>query len=142
MAEGPHLVKRLEIGYDPILELESGGFGCHMSEKRDSIISLGKSLVKLVIEDGGNSAKAHEIATRLDKLLRTSGTYTKRYKSHEERVLHRHLNLYLNKRAKAQTAVEKQRWDAKVIDQRAKIEAFEAGVEFDATADDLDLDGL
>ena len=113
-----------------------------MSEKRDSIISLGKSLVKLVMEDGGSTAKAYEIAGRLDKLLRTSGTYTKQYATHEERVLHRHLNLYLNKRAKAQTAVEKNRWDAKVADQRAKIAAFEAGVEFDATGDDLDLDGL
>lgn len=123
-----------------------------MVKNRDSIRSLGEALSDLVISGGANTARAVEIANKLNRLCREGGAYQKRYEDAEERILMRHLNLYKNKRNKAVTNVERARWQGKIIEQEAKIAAFRSGRDadddMDETAlphietDDLDLDGL
>lgn len=108
-----------------------------MVQQRDSISKVGLTLAQLVLSGGGTGGKATELAAKLEALCTGKGRYEKRYNSPEERVLHRHLNLYRNKLAKAKTDADRERWRTKLSEQRAKIARFEAG----APAD-LDLDGL
>lgn len=108
-----------------------------MVANRDSIAKVGGRLAELVISGGADTKEAIDLAVKLERLCRDVGTYTKRYETHEERVLHRHLNLYINKRDKARTEPERLRWQAKVIEQQAKIDAISS-----PEGDDLDLDGL
>lgn len=111
-----------------------------MVANRESIAVVGSALADMVLKGGGNSAQATELAVKLERLCANVGTYQKRYESHEERVLHRHLNLYINKRDKAATAAEKDRWQAKAIEQQARIAEFEAERQDGRTG--LDLEGL
>lgn len=86
------------------------------------------------MELGGEITSAHQtLANLLRKLAEAGGTYHKKYETNEERVLHRHLNLYINKRRDAKTDAAKDRWTGKIAEQRAKIQRFNG---------ELDLDGL
>ncbi len=110
-----------------------------MVKHRESISRLGQRLSELVIEGGADTGTGRRLAEQLLALCKQGGVYRKQYGSHEERVLHRHLNLYRNKLEKAKTEPERLRWKAKVIEQEAKIRAHARG---DGVTDDLDLDGL
>lgn len=112
-----------------------------MVMSRDSIVKVGRPLCAMIMNGEGASTRALEMAMKLDGMLARSGTYRRRYDDPEERVLHRHLNLYRNKAKAAKTASERGRWEGKVEEQLAKIAAFEADRDMTASAD-LDLDGL
>lgn len=107
-----------------------------MVAQRESIAKLGIPLAEMVISGGANTKEAVQLAIKLQRLCATVGTYTKQYETHEERVLHRHLNLYKNKLAKARTDTERARWIGKIAEQEEKIRLSRSGT------DDLDLDGL
>lgn len=111
-----------------------------MVANRDSIAKIGLPLCDLIIEGRGGDAKVMELAGRLRTMLARSGTYRKQYEDHEERVLHRHLNLFKNKLRDAKTDRERIHWSAKVSIQRQKIAAYEASRS--GAVPDLDLDGL
>lgn len=104
-----------------------------MVANRQSIAKVGKTLAELVIEGGGDTPTAKRLAEQLAELCDSVGVYRKRYETHEERVMHRHLNLYRNKLRKAKTDAERDRWQRKVTEQEARIAAF---------SQPLDLDGL
>ncbi len=104
-----------------------------MVAQRDSIAKVGKDLAELVIADGGNTPTAKRLAEKLMGFCAKVGTYTKQYETHEDRILHRHLNLYKNKLVKATTDAERARWIGKVAEQEEKIRLAQT---------DLDLDGL
>lgn len=107
-----------------------------MAAQRDSINKAAIALCELVYE-GGNILPAHiEAADRLMRFATVGGTYQKQYATHEERVLNRHLNLYVNKRDKATTPAQRLHWESKIAEQRHKLAQFKRG---DAP---LDLDGL
>ena len=104
-----------------------------MARERESINKAAIALCDL-LDEGGAITTAHlDAAKRLRKLAEAGGTYKRRYDNNEERVLHRHLNLYRNKLRDAKTDGEKLRWRGKIADQQAKIAAFTGT---------LDLDGL
>lgn len=107
-----------------------------MAAQRDSINKAAKALCELVFE-GGEILPAHiEAAKRLEALAGSGGSYSKRYETHEERVLHRHLNLYRNKLETATTQAQRLHWASKIAEQQDKIAEFKGG------GSDLDLDGL
>ncbi len=108
-----------------------------MVANRASIIKVGLQLAELIIENGGTTGRAKALAHQLRVQCSIGGTYQKRYDTHEERVMYRHLNLYKNKLAAAVTAQEKARWKAKLAGQEALIKAHEAN-----KSETLDLDGL
>ena len=124
----------LRTGIDEWPELLSPGiWGCHMVAQRDSINRAAKALCELVFE-GGEITSIHQgSARRLMKLVEAGGAYQKKYDTHEERVLNRHLSLYRNKRDAAKTDIERERWNGRIREQQAKLRAFRG---------DLDLDGL
>lgn len=105
-----------------------------MVANREGISKVGKDLAELVIMGGAETAAAVRLARRLVALCEKVGAYDKQYETHEERVLMRHLNLYRNKLAKAETEPQRLRWRAKLIEQEQKVAAFKSA--------DLDLDGL
>lgn len=104
-----------------------------MVANRDSIAKVGIPLAEMVISGGANTKEAVDLAVKLLRFCQTVGTYTKQYATHEDRILHRHLNLYKNKLAKARTDAERARWTGKVAEQEEKIRLAKT---------DLDLDGL
>lgn len=109
-----------------------------MAAQRDSINKAAKALCDLVFE-GGEILPGHvEAANRVMRLVESGGTYTKRFDSHEERVLNRHLNLYRNKLSKAVTSAQRLHWQTKIAEQEAKIRRHKIY----GTDTDLDLDGL
>ena len=107
-----------------------------MVANRDSLAKVGLPLCRLIHEGYGGSAEVMELAKRLKSMLLRSGTYRKKYTDPTERVLHRHLNLYRNKKAKAKTDVERERWAEKIAEQQEKISQWKANQL------NLDLDGL
>lgn len=104
-----------------------------MVANRTSILNAARSLADLVIEGGTITNQHKQLAAKVLSITDASGAYVKRYETHEERVLMRHLNLYKNKLAAAKTDAERARWSAKVAEQEAKLRAFHG---------ELDLDGL
>jgi hypothetical protein len=94
-----------------------------MVEQRASIISASLALAELVNEGGTITSIHRKAAERVIGLCRGKGVYRKKYDTHEERVLHRHLNMYKNKLAKATSAADRNHWKAKIVDQEALIAA-------------------
>ena len=105
-----------------------------MVANREGIGKVGARLAQLVISGGADSVEAIDLAVKLNRMCEKVGAYDKQYESHEERILMRHLNLYRNKLAKAETEPQRLRWKAKLIEQEQKVAAFKSA--------DLDLDGL
>lgn len=111
-----------------------------MAAQRDSINKAAIALCELVYE-GGNILPAHvEAADRLMRFATVGGTYQKQYDTHEERVLNRHLNLYINKRDKATTTSQRLHWESKIAEQEDKLRQFKR--EQAGGRVGLDLDGL
>lgn len=104
-----------------------------MVKERESLTRVGSALAQEVINGRGGGTKAFDLAMRLEKLCAGRGRYEKRYETHEERVLHRHLNLYKNKMAKARTDEDKLHWHSKVILKQREIDALKV---------EHDLEGL
>lgn len=117
-----------------------------MVTNRESIVSHANALADMVLDGHGATAMATRKAQQIKSFTKTAGTYKRQYTDPEERVLHRHLNLYRNKLAKAQSDAEKARWQGKVHEQQIKIKAYEDGGGLVTMADmrksNLDLDGL
>lgn len=103
-----------------------------MAKDRQSINKAATELCDLLDEGGTITLIHRQAADRLRKLAEAGGTYRRKYETNEERVLHRHLNLYRNRLRDAKTESEKLRWQSKIVEQKSKIEAFNG----------LDLDGL
>lgn len=104
-----------------------------MVANRTSILNAARALADLVIEGGTITSQHKQLAAKVLSITDNSGAYVKRYATHEERVLMRHLNLYKNKLEAASTTAERERWSRKVAEQESKIAAFKG---------ELDLDGL
>lgn len=104
-----------------------------MVEQRQSIVKVGKELSDLVLVGGGNSSAARALAAKLAELCLGKGVYRKQHETHEDRVMHRHLNLYKNKLSKATSPYDVARWTEKVAEQE-RLMASRDGT--------LDLDGL
>ena len=119
-----------------------------MAAQRDSINKAAIALCELIYE-GGNILPAHvEAANRLMRFATVGGTYQKQYATHEERVLNRHLNLYINKRDNATTTSQRLHWESKIAEQEEKLKQHSRYVRTGKVSallepvPDLDLDGL
>jgi hypothetical protein len=113
---------------------------------RMSIIEVSSRLADMVLSGHGATSDATALAVRVQRACREGGTYKKKYETHEERVLMRHLNLYRNKMLKANNETDRGYWRHHFKMQEEKVAKFRAGglVSSHVPADpvELDLDGL